>query len=146
MSKITEIKNVVVSKTVAAYQEAVASIEAIKKQDQESLEESTNTARAANTAEKEAETKRQSERKEEESARANARSKKLEELQTSTDGNEFIDSLDELNAAVAAYEAAYNVSLSDLEEKRKKEISDYSDTRGSYAEFNNAFTGVDGVA
>ena len=34
MSKIKEIKNVVVSNTVAAYQEAIASIEAIAKQDQ----------------------------------------------------------------------------------------------------------------
>ena len=72
-----------------------------------------------------------------------ARSKKLEELKTATDENAFIDSLSELNTAVAAYEAQYNVSLVELEESRKKAISDYSDDRGSYVEFQNAFTGVE---
>ena len=143
MSKIKEIKNVVVSNTVAAYQEAIASIEAIAKQDQASLFSDTAAARTAHDEEKAAETQRQSDRKEEEGARQMARSKKLEELKTATDENAFIDSLSELNTAVAAYEAQYNVSLVELEESRKKAISDYSDDRGSYAEFQNAFTGVE---
>lgn len=146
MSKIQEIKSVVVSRTVAAYQAGVTAIEEIKEADGIALTEKTTRARAKHAEEVANENQRQSDRKEAENARANARSKKLDELKTSTDENQFIDSLVELNAAVAAYEEEYDISLSDLEAKRESKSADYLSTRGSYSEFSNAFQGIEDVA
>ena len=145
MRKKTAIKDVVVSRTVAAYQAGVTAIKDIKEAEGTAFTEKTDRARAKHAEEVNDENQRQSARKEAENARANARSKKLEELKTATDDNAFIDSLAELNSAVEAYETEYEISLSDLEAKRESKVGDYLSTRGSYSEFFNAFEGIEEI-